>query len=222
MLGWETVAQEIGVDIYASDEEKGEEIKQWWRENGLSVMVGIALSVAGLIGGRYWLEQQTISVTNASTLYQQANVYLVQGKTSEAALSVDILFSEFANTPYATFAALDMAKESLQNNDANGAKAYLDWVIVNAKLAGQKEIARLRLSQLHLNGASYEEALATVDQSESPAFKSLFDEIRGDIHVAQGNLTEAASAYQSAKVVLVENEPRILLLKLKLDDIAGL
>ena len=46
------------MDIYASDEEKGEEIKRWWRENGLSVMLGIAFGIAALVGGRYWLTQK--------------------------------------------------------------------------------------------------------------------------------------------------------------------
>lgn len=209
------------MDIYASDEEKGEEIKRWWRENGLSVMLGIALGIAALVGGRYWLTQQAINVTNASSLYQQASAYLAEGKTSEAASSVDQLFSDFSATPYATFAALDMAKESAANKDSNGAKSYLEWAINHAKLAGQKDIARLRLSQLQLSEASYEAALATANQSDTAAFKSLFDELKGDIYLAQGKMAEAASAYRAAKTALEENESRGLILKLKLDDIAG-
>lgn len=209
------------MDIYASDEEKGEEIKRWWRENGLFVMLGIAFGIAALVGGRYWLTQQAMNVANASSLYQQANAYLAKGKTSEAASSVDQLFSDFSATPYATFAALDMAKESVENKDINGAKSYLEWAINHAKLAGQKDIARLRLSQLQLSEASYEAALATANQSDTAAFKSLFDELKGDIYLAQGKMAEAASAYRAAKTALEENESRGLILKLKLDDIAG-
>ena len=39
------------MDIYASDEEKGEDIKRWWRENGLSVIAGVILGVAILLVG---------------------------------------------------------------------------------------------------------------------------------------------------------------------------
>ncbi|MBT3505234.1 MAG: tetratricopeptide repeat protein [Piscirickettsiaceae bacterium] len=209
------------MDIYASDEEKGEEIKRWWRENGLSVMIGIALGIAALFGGRYWLTQQAMNVSSASSLYQQANVYLAEGRAAEAASSVDLLFSDYAATPYATFAALDMAKNSLENQDVNGAKAYLEWVIGNAKLVGQQEIARLRLSQLQLKEENYVDAMATANQGGTLAFKSLFDELKGDIYIAQGKMSEAAVAYQSAKAALEQNEPRGLILKLKLDDIAG-
>lgn len=31
------------MDIYASDDEKGEAIKNWWRENGRSVITGVVL-----------------------------------------------------------------------------------------------------------------------------------------------------------------------------------
>jgi predicted negative regulator of RcsB-dependent stress response len=209
------------VDIYASDEEKGEDIKRWWRENGLAVMAGIALGIAGLVGGRYWLNQQAMNTTQASSLYQQANVYLSEGKVNDAATSVDKLFGDFSNTPYATFAAFDMAKNSLANDDINGAKAYLEWVISHAKLMGQKEIAKLRLSQLQLNESNFDEALATSNLGETTAFKSLFDELKGDIYLAHGKTAEAASAYRAAKMMLDENEPRGLILKLKLDDIAG-
>jgi predicted negative regulator of RcsB-dependent stress response len=209
------------VDIYASDEEKGEDIKRWWRENGFSVMAGIALGIAALFGGRYWLTQQAMSVNTASSLYQQANVYLAAGETAEAASSVDLLFSDYASTPYATFAALDMAKNSLANQDTNGAKAYLEWVMGHAELAGQKEIARLRLSQLQLKEANYVDAMATANQGDTLAFKSLFDELKGDIYIAQGKVSEAALAYQSAKAAIEGSEPRGLILKLKLDDIAG-
>lgn len=209
------------MDIYASDEEKGEEIKRWWRENGLAVMLGIALGIAGLVGGRYWLNQQAMSTTQASSLYQQASVYLAEGNGSQAVDSVDKLFSDFANTPYATFAAFDMAKNSLANEDTNGAKAYLEWVIGHAKLTGQKEIAKLRLSKLQLDESNFEQALMTLNLGETTAFKSLFDELKGDVYLAQGKKVEAALAYQAAKITLDENDPRGLILKLKLDDIAG-
>ena len=209
------------MDIYASDEEKGEEIKRWWRENGLAVMLGIALGIAGLVGGRYWLNQQAMSTTQASSLYQQASVYLAEGNGSQAVDSVDKLFSDFANTPYATFAAFDMAKNILANEDTNGAKAYLEWVIGHAKLTGQKEIAKLRLSKLQLDESNFEQALMTLNLGETTAFKSLFDELKGDVYLAQGKKVEAALAYQAAKITLDENDPRGLILKLKLDDIAG-
>ena len=209
------------MDIYASDEEKGEDIKRWWRENGLSVVIGLALGIAILVGGRSWLTQKQMQSVSASNLYQHSSQLITEGKTAEAATMVDKLFSEYAATPYAVFAAFDIAKDNVENGEAESARSYLGWVIDNAKLSGQKDIARLRLSQLLLDQADYEQALTVITQAETTAFKSLFDELKGDVYMAQGKVSEAATAYQAARNLLEENEPRSVILKLKLDDVAG-
>jgi len=209
------------VDIYASDEEKGEDIKRWWRENGLSVVMGIALGIAVLVGGRFWLTQQHMESVSASNLYQQTSQLVTEGKTAEAATLVDKLLSEYAATPYAVFAAFEMAKVNVAKGEVESAKSHLEWVINNGKLSGQKDIARLRLSQLLLDQSDYQQTLSVIAQAETTAFKSLFDELKGDVYIAQGKLSEAATSYQAALSLLEKNEPRGLILKLKLDDVAG-
>lgn len=209
------------MDIYASDEEKGEEIKRWWRENGWSVIAYVALGIAAVVGGRYWLAQQQVAALTASNIYQQTIVELEQGNHDQASTASDKLISEFASTPYAVFSALEMSKHSVANNELSQAKHYLEWVLANAELTGQREIARLRLAQVLLAEQQYETALARIQETNNAAFKSLFEELKGDIYLAQGKLTEAASSYRAAMVGLEDNQPREIILKLKLDDIAG-
>lgn len=209
------------MDIYASDEEKGEEIKRWWRENGWSVIAYVALGIAAVVGGRYWLAQQQVTTLTASNIYQQTVIELEQGNHDQASAAVDKLLSEFASTPYAVFSALEMAKHSVVNNELSQAKHYLEWVLANAELTGQREIARLRLAQVLLAEQQYEAALTRIQETNDAAFKSLFEELKGDIYLAQGQLTEAATAYRAAMAGLDDNQPREIILKLKLDDIAG-
>lgn len=209
------------MDIYASDEEKGEEIKQWWRDNGTSVIVGCILGVAVLMGGRYWMSYQKTNAENASNAYQKVVIYLAEDDYTEAENTTQQLLSKFANTPYAVFAAFEMAQQSMINNDLVTTKTYLEWVMANAKLSGQVEIARLRLAQLLLDDAQYQQALELAEQSKIAAFDSLFAELRGDIYAAQGQEVQARAAYQSALLLLSQGEPRQVLLQLKLDDMAG-
>jgi predicted negative regulator of RcsB-dependent stress response len=209
------------VDIYASDEEKGEDIKRWWRENGLSVIVGLALGIAVLIGGRYWLSQEQMLSASASDLYQQTKQLIAAGKAADAEAAVDKLFSTYSSTPYAIFAAFEMANYNVKNGDIETAKPYLNWVIGHGKLEGQIDIARLRLGQLLLGQGDAEKALVVAKQAGTIAFKSLFNELKGDIYIAENKLSEAANAYRSALSLLDKNEPRSLVLKLKLDDVAG-
>ena len=209
------------MDIYASDEEKGEEIKQWWRDNGTSVIVGCLLGVAVLFGGRYWMTYQQTNAENASNAYQKMISHLADDNYTEAENATQQLLSEFANTPYAVFSAFEMAQQSMSKDDLATTKTYLECVMTNAKLAGQAEIARLRLTQLLLNEGQYEQAIDLAEQSQTVAFDSLFSELRGDIYAAQGQAVEARAAYQSALLMLSQGEPRQVLLQLKLDDMAG-
>jgi predicted negative regulator of RcsB-dependent stress response len=119
------------------------------------------------------------------------------------------------------FAALEMAKYSASNNDLTSSKTYLNWVIEHAKLAGQVDIARLRLAQILFTEGQYQEAIDITKQSDNGAFASLCSELRGDIYAAQQNKSQARAEYQTALSVLSQGEPRQQVIQLKLDDVAG-
>ena len=53
---------------YQTDDEKVEELKAWWKENGVSVMVGIGLAVVALFGWEYWKKAQIENAVQASAL----------------------------------------------------------------------------------------------------------------------------------------------------------
>jgi predicted negative regulator of RcsB-dependent stress response len=208
------------MDIYASDDEKGEEIKQWWRDNGRAVIIGIVFGAALLFSGRYWLNYQTTLAEQASTTYQQLVTSLTEDNKVEADEKTQLLLSDFSSTPYAVFAAFDMAKKAVELNDNETAKTYLQWVIDHAELSGHKALAQLRLSELLLLESKFDLALALVTQPTSVSFTSLFSELQGDILVAQGKNSEARSAYQTAMMTLAQGQPRQNIIQLKLDDVA--
>ena len=208
------------MDIYASDDEKGEEIKQWWRDNGRAVIVGIVFGIALLFSARYWLNYQTILAEQASSTYQQLSTLLTDDKKVEADEKTQLLLSDFSSTPYAVFAAFDMAKKSAELNDNETAKTYLQWIIEHAELSGHKALAELRLSQLLLLESDFDQALALVTKPTLVSFRSLFAERQGDILVAQGKASEAGTAYQTALMTLGQGQPRQSIIQLKLDDVA--
>lgn len=208
------------MDIYASDDEKGEEIKQWWRDNGRTVIIAIILGVAVIFSGRYWISYQASLAEQASLNYLQLSTLLTNGDEAKAEEKTQQLFNQFATTPYAVFAAFDMAKKAVEQGSNDVAKTYLQWVIDHAELAGQKALAQLRLSQLLLEESKLELAFELVKQPISASFSSLYLEMQGDIFVAQGKSKEARTAYQSAMSGLAQGEPRLRILEFKLADVA--
>jgi len=208
------------MDIYASDEEKGEEIKQWWRDNGRSVILSCVVGLAVIFSGRYWISHQQTLTSNASLTYQQVAIAIADDKMSLAEDKTQQLFSEFSSTPYAIFAAFEMAAQAVDAKDTASAKSYLEWIIGNSDLSAHTELATLRLAQLLMTEENYEQSLALIEQSESVAFASLFSELRGDVLVAQGNAADARAAYQEALADVSQGEPRQGILQFKLNDVA--
>lgn len=208
------------MDIYASDEEKAEAIKQWWRENGRSVIAGIVLGGAAIFGFRYWMNYQQVQTEQASVMYQQATIQLSQSEREQAQKTVDQLMQDYGSTAYAVFAALEMAEKATTEGDNDTAVSHLNWVVDNASMASHQELARLRLAQLHVSAGELEQASALVEQAALSAYQSLFAELRGDIKLAQGDTAAAHSAYQQAMLTLAAGEPRQSLLQMKLDQVA--
>ena len=208
------------MDIYASDEEKGEEIKQWWRDNGRSVVVGCILGAAIIFAGRYWITYKNTQSLKASYAYQQVISALSADKKSVAEDTTEKLFKNFASTPYAVFAAFEMASQSVTDKDMTAAQSYLEWVVKNADLSAHKELAKLRLAQVFLMQAKFEQALVLANGADSTTFSSLWDELKGDVLVAQGKPNDARIAYQKAIISLTQSEPRHQILQFKLDDVA--
>jgi predicted negative regulator of RcsB-dependent stress response len=208
------------MDIYASDEEKGEAIKQWWRENGLAVVVGVALGIAAIFGSRYWFSYQDQKTERAAVLYQQTLVTLNDDDLQLAQANVAELQSDFASTPYAVFAAIEMATQLANKENLDAAIEQLQWVIDNAELAAQRDMARSRLARLNIDADQLDNALAITDSAETVGFAAVFAELQGDIYAAQENDEEAYKAYQSALNSVANNGPRYGLLQMKRDDVA--
>ncbi len=206
------------MDIYASDEEKGEAIKQWWRTNGMSVAMGVALGFAAVGGLKYWQGQQHTLKIAASKAYQ---VVIGAADADDIAIAEEQtkrLMTEFPESSYATLAAFKLAEQKAVTDDVADSKTYLQWIIEHAALDGQAEIARLRLARLLVSESEFDDALALTAASTNTAFASLYAEVRGDVYRAQDKPTEARAAYQTA--LETADAGRQSALQLKLDNVA--
>lgn len=208
------------MDIYASDEEKSEAIKQWWRENGLAVAAGIILGIVAIFGSRYWFSYQAAQTEQAAGMYQQALVTMGEADLQLAQATVSELQTAFAGTPYAAFAATELATQLVNNGDLEAAMEQLQWVIDNADLAAQQDLARLRLARLKMDAGDFDSAMQLTEQAQTQGYASLFAELQGDIYAAQDAAEQAHKAYQSALNSVSSNDPRHGLLQMKRDDVA--
>ena len=89
------------------------------------------------------------------------------------------------------------------------------------ELSAQKVTAKLRVAQVMIQQGELSAAYRVVQQTEAGAFSSQFKELEGDILIAQEKYSEAEQAYRTVLSSLDSNDPRYMLVKLKLDDVNG-
>ncbi|MEE9303763.1 MAG: tetratricopeptide repeat protein [Thiotrichaceae bacterium] len=195
-----------------TDQEKAEDLKQWWKENGISVLTGVALAIASVLGWQQWQAHKLAKAEETSSLFAQ-----LQQQADPAILAQ--LKTE-ASSPYASLAALTAAKKAAQDGNADQAKSELQWTIANASDTLIQQVARLHLIRLQISTKNFDSAKTQLAQSFSPAYSSLVEELKGDLHFAQNELKEAADAYKQAIQLSDGNPP--MYLQMKLDNLGGL
>jgi len=100
-------------DELISDDERAEQIKKWWRENGTSIGAGIAIALAGVFGWQYWQQHQKDQAAAAS---QQLNIAIEA--ESDKVKALQAVAEDFSSTPYAALASLAAASEASQEDPA--------------------------------------------------------------------------------------------------------
>ncbi|MDD5392455.1 MAG: tetratricopeptide repeat protein [Thiothrix sp.] len=201
---------------YKTDDEKVEELKAWWKENGTSVIAGIALAIAGLFGWQYWKDYQTNTAAEASALYAQ--VSKVDAAALDQALpQVQTLQNNYASTPYAATASLKMAQQYAEKGQYEQAATALHWVLDNSKEDAFKHIANIRLARVLLAMGKPDDALGLTNQTYPAAYQSLIEELKGDIYTAQKKTAEARAAYD--KAILGSTGGSTELIKMKRDSL---
>ncbi|HEB77445.1 MAG TPA: tetratricopeptide repeat protein [Methylothermaceae bacterium] len=200
------------------EEEQVEALKRWWKENGTSIVAGVILGLAGIFGWNAWQNHQRVQAEQAASLYAQLLDAVESRQYPLAEGLVQRLTSEFGSTAYADFARLLAAKAAVEQNDLEKAKKYLGQLVTAGEDENFRHIARLRLARVHLAAGHPEDGLKLLDSADvgdPGGFVGQYEELKGDLYVALGQLQQAATAYQKA----IELGRDDAYLKMKLNDL---
>lgn len=183
---------------YHSDEQRVEELKKWWQENGKSVIAGVALGVGALLGWKGWTYYQVNHAKAASELYAQIQQAAARDEAKTIVANADSLREDFASTPYASLAALEVAQLQAVSGRLEEAAERLRWVIANSSQETLYNIAKIRLARVLNAQKQNDQALEVVSGEFPPGYASLIEEIRGDALRAKGDIDQARQAYTRA------------------------
>ncbi len=203
-----------------TEEQKIADLKKWWSENATSIIFGVALGLAGVFGSKAWFGYQQGQSERAATIYTVMMQGLDEGNRQRVSERADTLITQYSSTPYASLAALALAKIQSQDGDLDAAGSQLQWVLDNGKVDVVNDTARLRLARVLIAQQRLDEAEALLAQPRSTtAFDNLYDEVAGDIHSARDNAAGASESYQRALAATPANNPGYQLLQLKYENV---
>ncbi|MBF0220119.1 MAG: tetratricopeptide repeat protein [Gammaproteobacteria bacterium] len=210
------------MEIYQTENEQEESLRRWWEANGKSFLIITLLLLAAVIGWQQWDAHQKGQAAAASQLYETINQVVVTDITQAVELGRGLMAQQ-PNSHYATLTALLLAKAEVERGDLKAAEAQLQWVINQNSDPAFVRLATLRMARVLLAQGRGNEGLLLLDQDktlDTETFAGLANEVRGDIHLAQGDKAQARDAYRKAQETLANTSGKSRELQLKLDDLA--
>lgn len=205
------------MEIYNSEEQQVEAIKQWWSENGKSIIAGTVLGLLGLFGWRYYNDYRQGQQEAASTAYAQLMEQMQAG--GDAAIKAGEAFVAAHKDTYGDLAALQLAAAAVAQNQLPLAVEQLKRVATASDNAELKPVATLRLARVLGAQGDYAAALNLLDELKEASYAGLVAEVRGDLFLMQGEKDQARTAYQAALAAAgINGNPAVMA---KLDDLAN-
>lgn len=201
--------------------EQGERVRSWLKNNGSSLLTGVALALAVIAGWNWWQGKETGHRVEAAGQYAVLTEAVEAKDGDKVTALVAALQKDYAGTPYASLATLRHAAWLQSNGQSDEALKALDSLSKDATDHVLYELAQLRAARLLLGLARHDEVIKRLDSLGESLFAAAANELRGDAEAALGNRDAARTAYADALAKLDVAAPTRPLLELKLTDAGG-
>ncbi|HEX6734279.1 MAG TPA: tetratricopeptide repeat protein [Azonexus sp.] len=179
------------------EQEQIDSLKTWWKMYGNLVTGVIAAVAVGVVGWQGWNWYKNNQGAQAAAVFSVLEQAAGAGDAQKVKAAAGELAEKFGGTSYATLGALLAAKQSFDGGDLKTAKTQLAWAAEHGR-DELRDLARYRLAAVLLDEQQHDEALKQLDVAPAPAFVARFQELRGDVLVAQGKKPDARTAYRTA------------------------
>ena len=180
------------------EEQEINQLKDWWKENGKTIIVAFILGVGGMFGWRYWQAHQAEQIAQASAQYD-ALIYSAQQDEQAKKANIEQFVQANSKTAYAVFALLDEAKKATEKQDFAAAEANLNKELTQSQDEVLTSIVALRLSAVQFQLGQLDNALTTLNQVKGESFNARKAILTGDIQVAKGDKVAAKNSFEQAQ-----------------------
>lgn len=207
-----------------TEEEQVQAIKDWWKKNGSSLLIGIGAALAIVFGWQAWqnsqAQQRAEAANQFATLLNAFAAETDENASETVAFVAQTLREDHGKSAYAIYGNLVLARQQMMlDSNVEAAIDSLQWALDKASdYPALSLVVRNRLARAQFAAEQHDDALATLGGAGSvDAFAGIFSELRGDILLAKGDAEGAREAYLAAREQ--NQQGRSGILELKLSDL---
>ena len=195
------------------EEQEINQLKDWWKENGKTIIVAFILGVGGMFGWRYWQAHQAEQIAQASAQYD-ALIYSAQQDEQAKKANIEQFVQANSKTAYAVFALLDEAKKATEKQDFVAAEVNLNQALTQSQDEVLTSIVALRLSAVQFQLGQLDNALTTLNQVKGESFNARKAILTGDIQIVKGDKVAAKNSFEQAQQSGSQLEQQVAKMKL--------
>jgi predicted negative regulator of RcsB-dependent stress response len=208
------------MDNYLSEKEQIQLFKNWMKQYGVSILLGVVLALILSYGWRYWQQHQTQKAQQASLVYEQLLVAQNKQQADQVSVLAQQLMQQNARSPYAMLAAFMLAQQAVAQKNLPVAEQHLEWAVHHGHDSDLVNIAKLRLARVMLAQQQTDAALELLTTMEAENFTAEIALLKGDAYLQLKDKKSAREAYQTALQNMPATAPMRAVAQMKLDDLA--
>lgn len=182
--------------------EQGERVRAWLKNNGSSLITGVALGLAALGGWNWWQVQGEVRKVEAAAEFLAFTRASEAGETAKAAAHAQVLRQDYPKTIYSALVALADARRLVDEGKGEEALAALDGVAREGLDPATVEVLDLRAARVLATLGRHEDVLKRLEGKAFVGNAGTAAELRGDAHLALGQREQAREAYEAALAAL--------------------
>lgn len=206
------------------EHERGESVRAWLRQNGGSIVTGVAIGLSLIFGWQWYQRSKVEHRVTAATQFLALAEAVERKEVDTVASLADELTKNYSDTPYAALSLLHLAEVRFGADDTAAAAKALEQVASLSQDPALTALANLRRARVLLAQGEDETALSLVDplaKDLKGAYAGLALEVRGDALARLGRDDEARQAYQNALTALDTAAANRRVVEMKLTDLGG-
>lgn len=206
----------MAVELY-DEHEQSERVRSWLRENGVSILMGVVLALAGIFGWRQWQDYQAGQAALANEYYAAIQQELDAGNNQAAAEQFAAMREGVGEHGYVALAGMLLAAAWAESGETENAAGIYRSLVDSGKWPSLEPLIRLRLALIETALGRSDAALALLQGDAPTGYEGLWLETRGDVLLDLDRFDDAAEAYAAAVTQLRGEGRNFRQAELKLD-----